>query len=198
MNHRLIFVNGPPRSGKDFAGMVLAQRKDLGLTNMAKLSAILKERTHALYLLFDQGGHPLGHDYFEQVKDNPLEEFHGISPRDAYIAVSESWMKPTHGQGFLGELLVAKLRKHEQHMRARWTHIITDSGFVEEAESLVAAYGKANCSLVRITREGYDFSADSRSYIELDIPTFDVDNDGGTLFAKELGLISFNDTIHRY
>jgi hypothetical protein len=188
--HRLIFVNGPPRSGKDYAGVVLAQREDLGLTNMAKLSAILKERTHALYMLFDQGGKPLRHDFFEHTKDDPLPEFYGISPREAYIAVSERWMKPTHGQGVLGEWLVAKLRKHEAHMRARWTHIITDSGFTEEAAALVEAYGKDNCSLVRITREGYDFSSDSRSYIELDVPTFDVDNDGGPLFAAELKLIS--------
>lgn len=190
MNHRLIFLNGPPRSGKDFAGGILYDRSDLGRTNMdAKLSAILKVRTHALYLLFDHFSQPLWHGHFENYKDTPIPEFYGLTPRQAYIAVSESWMKPTHGQGFLGELLVAKLRSFEKQVSGRWTHIITDSGFVEEAESLVDAYGKDNCTLVRIYREGYDFSSDSRSYIALDIPTFFVDNDGGKLFTEKLRLL---------
>ena len=184
---KIIFINGPPRSGKDYAGSVLANRKDLGLTNTnAKLSDILKVRTHALYLLFDNNNQPLWHGAFESFKDHHLKEFHGLTPRQAYIAVSESWMKPTHGAGFLGELLVEKLRKHEQTIDRRWTHIITDSGFVEEAESLVEAYGKDNCSLVRIYREGYDFNSDSRSYITLAIPTYNVVNDGGDEFAKAL------------
>ncbi len=186
-NHRLIFLNGPPRSGKDFAGGILSQRPGLGIANTnAKLSGILKERTHALYLLFGRDGKPLWHGVFENYKDTPMPEFHGLTPRQAYIAVSESWMKPTHGAGFLGELLVEKLRSLEKQVKGSWTHIITDSGFVEEAEALVDAYGEDNCSLVRIYREGYDFSSDSRSYITLDIPTYTVANDGGDRFAKKL------------
>lgn len=189
MNSRIIFVNGPPRSGKDFAGQVLSDREDLGLTNVVKLSAILKERTHALYMLFDQEGRPLRHNFFEHNKDTPMRKFHGISPREAYISVSELWMKPTHGSGILGEWLIQKLRTSEGYVSGRWTHIITDSGFIEEAETIVNEYGSENCTLVRIAREGYNFSGDSRSYIDLlhrGVATHDIGNDGGKLFVARL------------
>ncbi len=191
--HRIIFVNGPPRSGKDFAGAILSQRQDIGLSNRAKLSAILKERTHALYMLFGQGGKPLRHDFFEHVKDTPLVEFSGITPREAYISVSELWMKPTHGSGILGKWLVEELRERESDISGRWTHIVTDSGFIEEAEAIVSEYKAENCLLVRIHREGYTFSGDSRSYIDLGhlgVDSYDIKNDGGKLFSADLKRIA--------
>jgi hypothetical protein len=44
------------------------------------------------------------------------------------------------------------------------TFLISDSGFFEEAKPLIDYFGERNCLLIRLSRPGYDFSNDSRSY----------------------------------
>ncbi len=88
MSFKIILVNGPPRSGKDTIGQLLCQRLPLVLDKFARK---LKEAAHALY-----GMPELPHDHFEACKDTPLEQFFGKSPRQVYIAVSETYFKPLH------------------------------------------------------------------------------------------------------
>lgn len=156
---RIILLNGPPRSGKDFGAEYL-QDKLRGAH--AKFADDIKERTHDLYGLRGWGGKPRSADYFEEFKDEPLDEFLGATPRQAYISVGESFKK-LHGQGIWGKLLVKDIRG----LPSDKTIVISDSGFVEEALELVKEFGADNILLVRISREGYDFSNDSRSYIDL-------------------------------
>src|SRR5690349_14966217 len=86
---RLLLVNGPPRSGKDTVGAILREFFP-GSIYETKMAKALKERTHALYNLLDpETGRALRHDAFELVKDQPRDEFRGLTPRRAYIAVSE-------------------------------------------------------------------------------------------------------------
>jgi hypothetical protein len=187
MTQRVIFVNGPPRSGKDHAGMQLMWRDDLKDATLQKFAKELKERTHALYKLLDPNGKPKVHYAYEGVKDDPLQQFHGLTPRQAYISVSENWMKPTHGAGILGTWLIENM----QYCRDDAVHIITDSGFAEEAQTVVDHYGAENCFLVRVHRKGYDFSNDSRSYIDLDVKTHDIINDGTDRFTELLTQLQF-------
>ena len=175
---RVIFLNGPPRSGKDYAGGIL--RDEFG-GRIFKMAGELKERTHALYRQMNIKGEPLPHDYFEAAKDEPQECFLGLTPREAYIAVSERLFKPLYGQQVFGRLLAQQLEGD--------LAIITDSGFAPEAEPIVEKFGAENCLLARIHRAGYDFSSDSRSYIDLShlgVPCLDIQNDGGSGFRASL------------
>jgi len=176
MNGRIILVNGPPRVGKDTVGNALAL--EIGGT-VEKLAKELKERTHALYCLFELNGSPLRHDWFEKSKDRPMDEFRGLTPRDAYIAVSEQYLKPMHGEDILGHLLLERLQGREKLLGGVCRWIITDSGFQQEAEVLETYYGSNHCMLVRLHREGCNFEGDSRGYIDLShlgVRCLDVDN----------------------
>lgn len=44
--------------------------------------------------------------------------------------------------------------------------VFSDSGFQSEMEPLIEQFGIDNVVLVRLNRDGYDFSGDSRSYLE--------------------------------
>lgn len=153
---RILFLNGPPRSGKDTLGRLLqgALLRSGWLSVSFKYAKLLKERTHALY------GSSAPHDAFEETKDEPNDLFLGLTPRQAYIAVSEKYMKPVHGEDVFGRLLrdelVAELRGH--------VAIITDSGFRAEAAPIIEEYGIEQCLLIRLARAGCTFEGDSRSY----------------------------------
>lgn len=176
---RIVILNGPPRSGKDYVGL------QLGLP-IVKMAAELKERTHAFYRLTDDGA-PWAHDHFEDIKDTPSHLFLGLTPREAYIAMSETFAKPTHGKRVFGDWLV----QHLKQLEADGTKmvVITDAGFRDECEAIVEEFGASNCLLARIHREGYDFSSDSRSYLnltDLGVQCQDVTNCGSPEYARNL------------
>jgi hypothetical protein len=150
MLSHLILLNGPPRCGKDTAGEILAKRIPYART--AKVSAELKRMTHRLYGLRPE---LIQHDAFEASKDEPYEGFLCVTPRKAYIAVSELLLKPLHGDDALGKMLARSI--HPEGVL-----IVTDSGFRAEAEPLVAL--AARTLLVHVHREGCTFEGDSRDY----------------------------------
>lgn len=165
---KIILLNSPPSSGKDFtADYIIANFNN---AKKDKFARVLKERTHALY-----GFAWRPHDFYEAVKEIANEDFYGLTPRQAYINVSELYFKPVHGKDIFGKILAQELDKYEWELMA-----ISDSGFVEEAEVLINKYGKENIILIKIEREGYSFKGDSRSYINLglDICSTVVFNDG--------------------
>ena len=163
----IILLNGPPRSGKDTVGEII--RKHFGTTVVDKFARILKERTHALYGLFDNNGKPWEHDSFEFSKDSECNSFDGGTPRNAYIAVSEKLLKPLHGENVFGELLASSWLTMFDPLHTcnplTGTFVITDCGFEGEIEELIKRFPYAQVSLISIHRKGCDFSNDSRSYI---------------------------------
>lgn len=178
---KIIFLNGPPNSGKDQAAKYIAEF--LKNTRHEKFSKELKERCHGAFFLWNHDG-VCDHDRWESVKDEPLSDFDGMTPRQAYIAFSENFVKPTFGDDALGQWLVKDLRKDR---RETVTALISDSGFAGEAQVLVDEFGAENCTLVRIHREGYTFDNDSRGYISLDgVRTLDVTNVGNRGFLTTL------------
>ena len=164
----VIFLNGPPRCGKDTLAEHIA--KVLPGFTVVKFAHVLKEKTHALY-----GAPEIPHDFFEHCKDELSTFFLGVTPRQAYIAVSEKLLKPLHGEEIFGELLVNKMST----LNGR-AFIISDSGFVSEANPVLKEYGAENCALIRIHAKGRgcSFRNDSRSYINLPCESFDIENNG--------------------
>lgn len=190
MTH-VVFLNGPPRSGKDTIGRIITDA--VPGARAVKYAHALKVATHALFASLqgrqvttdaygywccdtDVDAMDKLHDdaYYEAVKGEPCRDFFGKTPREAYIAVSELLCKPLFGPQFFGRLLAEEIARHPSV--PVWA--ITDSGFAEEAAPIIAAVGRENCTLVRMRRQGCGFAGDSRSYIDLDVPNrFDVMND---------------------
>lgn len=175
----VVFLNGPPRSGKDTAGQILADIHPNAYT--IKLAGALKVGTHALFraLHWDldeaKVANVMQPDALEHVKEVPMPWFFDKTPREAYIAVSELLCKPLFGQEFFGNIVADQIRRHSEV--GLW--IITDSGFEPEARPIIHQVGKDNCTLVRLHRDGCTFAGDSRSYIDLDVANkFDLKNNG--------------------
>lgn len=169
---KIFLFNGPPSSGKDHAAKWMAS--NYKGCKLDKFARILKERTHALY-----GFPERSMDYYEHCKDEPNEDFFGITPRQAYINVSETYFKIHHGNRIFGEILAKELDSYDWDIVA-----ISDSGFEAEAQVLIEKYGAENIILVRIHREGYGFSDDSRSYINLNVCNIDIQNLGDETYIK--------------
>ena len=82
--------------------------------------------------------------------------------------------------------MAAQQRKGFRHYPSAFT--ITDSGFGPEALPIIKMFDPENCTLIRVRRDGCDFSGDSRSYVDLPVKTIDVKNAGNSVAAFQLEL----------
>lgn len=156
MKHILI-LNGPPRSGKDAAATYLETTHNYF---HLKFAQTLKDFTHRLYKL------NVNSEYFNDTKDQVLEEFYGITPRQAYIQMSEAYIKPLYGTGFFSKKLVEKIEYTERVTRNfNNMYVISDGGFPEEISFLRELLPSACIYVVRVHREGCNFDNDSRNYL---------------------------------
>lgn len=162
---RVVFLNGPPGSGKDtiaqhlipyfaFASMKFAapiKRMAAGLLDM-DVSAVERHKEAEFNIL---------------CKETLRDEF-GSAPeygskdtlRRLLIRISEEFLKPIYGDTFFGRLALRELQRSAYSLI-----IFTDSGFATEASSIIRTIGKNNTLLIRLHRDDCTFERDSRSYL---------------------------------
>mgnify|MGYP001544900178 CR=1 FL=1 len=192
----VVFLNGPPGSGKDYAADVLMH--DSGLhVETHKFAAPIK-RSIAI----------LCNTSVRAMENNKTKVMlpYGVTGRQMMIDFSDKWMKPAYGKDIFGKILAehigAIMQMHEQDEKLGLTgkpdetgmpvgnpdlFVITDSGFDYEAEHVLKLFGNDNALLIRLHRDGHTFDGDSRSYIEMpDVHTIDFVNCGTDDFAKRL------------
>ena len=92
-----------------------------------------------------------------EVKEKKCEALNGMSRREAMIYVSEEIIKPKHGKSYFGKMVSEEVEDNVHYA-------IADGGFIEELEPLVERVGAENIVIVQLTREGHDYSSDSRRY----------------------------------
>jgi hypothetical protein len=187
---KVLFLNGPPRCGKDTVGEMLSLFSST--VRVVKFAHLLKVATHALFAALqdrlpftcaerpdpDAYGKILASGYYESSKDRPHADFMGQTPREAYIAVSEMLCKPFLGPHIFGHLLAARMQRQD---RPDTVWVVTDCGFAEELRPILNLYDPDKCVLVRITRQGCTFAGDSRRYIdphEVGLRMMTLDNSG--------------------
>lgn len=159
---KVVLFNGPPGAGKDTAARLLIES---GIrAEVEKFAKTVKEGCHGLFGITNSTGQIVAHDHFEPIKEKPNREFMGMSPREAYIWYSEEVMKPKFGQDVFGQMTAERMSSDGR------LYFITDSGFIDEAQSIVDKFGVENVILVQLHREGCDFFNDSRSYVSLSHP----------------------------
>jgi hypothetical protein len=175
---KVVLLNGPPRSGKDFAANAIRENwQDRAW--VLKFAGPVKSATHAAF------GIDRPQDAYEHCKDQPSKDFDGLTPREAYIAFSEKAMKPAFGTDIFGRAM----RRQIERAAANGFGLvaISDSGFMEEAQQVRALVGQDNMLLIRLRRNGCSFVGDSRGYIELPgVWTNDVVNPGDATFADDI------------
>lgn len=153
---KVVFLNGPKGSGKDTLGEALA--KHLG-GYTARFKEVLYKHTADIFNVDQSWLEEIAND--TTLKELPCEELHGYSPRAALIFTSENVYKPVYGKDYFGKKTLELLEEG--------ITFITDSGFREEAETIVDGIGAENCVLISLCRKGHYFDeTDSRNYINLD------------------------------
>jgi hypothetical protein len=154
---RLVLISGPGRSGKNTAGKAIAEF--YGADHFA-ISDRLKVETHSHFGL---PGH-LAVDHFEDCKDEPNAAFDGMTPRQAYIHVSEEIIKPRLGEDYLGRCALERLADPRFSLK-----VVSGVGFLDEVLPLVEAVGADRCMHLRIMPArgmGVDIK-DSRQVLDL-------------------------------
>lgn len=159
MTRRVIFLNGPPRSGKDTVAKGLLHQ--LGPQN-ATIVKFADPLTNIAKVILGMTEKEFLH-YREEAKDEPLPEpFDHLTMRQLLIKISEEWIKPTFGERYFGHAMVRRLN----HLMSP-TVIISDSGFYDEAVPVLSRYGADRCLLIQVSRFGATFEGDSRSYWQM-------------------------------
>lgn len=177
----LFLFNGPPRVGKNTAAklMLIHLKKHKHVYGLRavefSLATPLKEATHALF------GVNRPERFFERTKDTSNYLFFGMTPRQAYINMSEKGVKPQYGKDFFGKVLVNRIEGFKKKFNLSGTLVvITDCGFKDELMPVIDYVGKENMTIIQMEREGCDYSFDSRSYINVDgIYTVRIPNNEG-------------------
>jgi len=156
MTIKILVLNGPPGCGKDTLALHIV--KEFPQAEHIKFANELKAMTHRLY------NSPLLHpNSFEDCKDAPNDIFYGLTPRQAYINVSEIYIKPIHGQRFFGEVLAREIKTKEKEGKSLF--VISDGGFIQELIPLTQITYQSDINIVKIYRDGCNYKGDSRNYL---------------------------------
>lgn len=147
-----ILLNGPPRAGKDTAVEALADALG-GSVEIFKFTRPIKDLTHR------NAGIDCTHDAYETLKDTPLEEFGGRTPRQAYIDTSRE-LKRLNGEDAVARLFVEAINASEASIILN-----PDCGDDMEALCVAEAFSHENVFVIRIHRDGHDFSQDCRTWV---------------------------------
>lgn len=151
----IYLFNGPPGSGKDECANYVANT--FGAQQLSFKTALME-------LTCEHYGVSL--DWFlseynnRSLKETPYSELGGISKRQALIHISEDIIKPKFGSDYFGVVTAAKIKSDSNY-------VFSDCGFVDEVNPLINT-GEA-VTVVQLTRDGYDFSFDSRRYLNAKI-----------------------------
>jgi hypothetical protein len=150
----IVIFNGPPGSGKDEAASLF--KEVFGFGNLSFKYQLFKETiTH---FEVDKAWFMEGYDDRE-VKEKKEFALKEMSRREAMIHVSEDIVKPKNGKDYFGRMVAEEIEDGK-------SYAIADGGFIEELEPIIEKLGEENIVLVQITREGHDFSTDSRRYFD--------------------------------
>jgi len=127
----LVFVNAPPRAGKDTA-----------VANVLVADGYVKHRfaepiRRALAGFFNLPRSTID-DIVENHKGKSHPALHYAEVRDLMIGISEGWAKPRMGRRVFGHMMAHDL---DQYATLKRSVVVPDAGFDEEVDSVVEAVG---------------------------------------------------------
>lgn len=151
----VVIFNGPPGTGKDEACLFF---QNLGYKHLSFKEELFKET----FKFFGVSKDWFMKDYENRsIKEKPVPQLkindNMLSRRDALIYVSEQHIKPKHGKDYFGQQL-------SKYITADGLFCISDGGFQEELSPIINKFGAESITIIQLTREGCDFSSDSRRY----------------------------------
>ena len=178
MKH-VIFLNGPPRCGKDTVAKILEKHTEpyWDSVGLFKFAQPLRDAACAVFGISD--------DILDEVKDLPLSKIIDIGDSEEYsktytirkfmIDLSENIIKPKLGQDFFGIKAAHSIIADSVDFS-----IVSDSGFAPEVSSAIRVIknmrpNEFSFSIWQIQRNGCSFKHDSRNWIFPDDLTVNED-----------------------
>ncbi|MFB1731195.1 hypothetical protein ACEY67_20875 [Salmonella enterica subsp. enterica] len=150
----VIILNGPAGCGKDTLARALVEM------GFAKGTTSFKNPMFniALAVLGPEAYHEFLDGYDDRDRKEKPESFlNGLSRRQFMIAISEQFIKPVFGDDYFGKYLSGNLPDGDE------VFVVSDGGFESEVAPIVAA--GHDVRIVRLHRNGYTFTGDSRGYL---------------------------------
>ena len=148
----IVIFNGPPGSGKDEAASLYKEM--FGFKALSFKHQLFKETIEHFGVKKDWFMEGYNDREQKEVKEFALKNY---SRREAMIHVSEDIIKPLKGLDYFGSQVAEEIEDGINYA-------VADGGFVEELKPLIERVGAENVIIVQITRDGHDYSTDSRRY----------------------------------
>lgn len=160
---KVIVFNGPPGVGKDTAVKAclsyLYTHTPWYQARHMKFAEPLKRATHMLYGLNHWDWDHFDKPEFVKYKNVPCGEFMGMSPREAYISMSENYAKT------IDPLFFGWIARRKMGATTSSVFMFSDSGFIDELTPIVDWVTPSSLMIVELHAEGKSYSGDSRGYI---------------------------------
>lgn len=165
----ILILNAPPLSGKDQIAKYLVDNhgayhmevKEMLFEVAVRTAGISRSLWNALY----------ERDFKEVPCPYLIVKGKQVSPREWMIHCSENVIKPMFGKDAFGKAAANKIKELQKDGTIKPYQLIvfSDGGFIEELEpiSQTTTLPSDDFFLARITRPGYDWGNDSRSYVYL-------------------------------
>jgi hypothetical protein len=151
----VVIFNGPPGCGKDAACLFY---QNIGYKHLSFKEELFKETFK--FFGVSKGWFMKGYEN-RDIKEKPVGQLRvngtSFSRRDAMIYVSEQFIKPKYGKDYFGKQL-------SKRMTEDGLFCVSDGGFQEELSPIINKFGAESITIIQLTREGCDFSSDSRRY----------------------------------
>ncbi len=149
---RVVFVAGPPRSGKDTVANMVTKflLHDPWFAVHIPSSRDLKKAIHTAL------GLELQHDYYEDKKDESTFDFFHKTPREVYIKFV-SFLTQTFSPGdnsVLGHILLRRIR----YLHVANVVVVSGVGHNDEVAPIVKRYGADNCLVLQLFRPGAEYN----------------------------------------
>jgi hypothetical protein len=150
----IVIFNGPPGTGKDEACSWM--QSNYGFVHLSFKYELFK----AAISHFGVSKEWFMDGYNNRnVKEQKEDALGGMSRREAMIHVSEDVIKPKYGSDYFGVQAASQINGIDDYC-------FSDGGFVHELIPIINKSGVGKICIVQLTRDGCDFSSDSRRYFD--------------------------------
>lgn len=192
---KFTFINGPAGSGKSTLATLLCNtdksvyRESFANPIRDAILATFFPDEGPIYFSFDLREGAIKRKLFPYQDIFKVAQSGEKTFRDVMISFSEDWMKPQFGKDIFGRLALNRCAEQELFYDR---FLFDDSGFPEEAAHIVKSVGAHNCLLIKLSRDGCNFSGDSRGYLDIfDVRTIEIANNGFPLEMLDTLALTF-------
>lgn len=184
---RFLFINGPSGSGKTTLARLICEAQ--GSAYRESFAEPIRQMLYNVFFFKEDPFAPTldlrkaevkksRMPFQEDLDEKGASDADYITIRDEMIAFSEEYMKRRYGDRIFGKLLFARC---EEQSLFYSSFVIDDNGFAPEAQFIVDKIGADSCILLRLHRDGCNFSGDSRGYVDLPkVQTIELQNSGSS------------------